>query len=179
MTAERRLSVIETSLSPTQLVLRWLDQAHAFGDLESCVRSLLDAEAADLPLDRLCREAKSGVLAGLRGTRRAVAHKAIRRPARAGVRGEHVASRPVPGVLEPPIPTGRDDIGHADAVARVVRLLRQGPVGRDALRLRVADRSLLGLPDRALLGIVAAVEVGRNGTRACQGTGRCPILPPP
>jgi hypothetical protein len=33
MTAERRLAKIEESLSPTQLVLRWMAEAHAYGDV--------------------------------------------------------------------------------------------------------------------------------------------------
>jgi hypothetical protein len=31
MTLARRVDAVETSLTPTQLVLRWLDEAHAFG----------------------------------------------------------------------------------------------------------------------------------------------------
>lgn len=42
----RRVAALETALSPTELVLRWLEEAHAFGDLESYVRSLL-IDAAD------------------------------------------------------------------------------------------------------------------------------------
>jgi hypothetical protein len=69
VTAERRLGAIEASLSPTQLVLRWLDEAHAFGDLESYVRSQLAEPSAEGPLDRLAREAAAGARATLRGTR--------------------------------------------------------------------------------------------------------------
>ena len=53
MTLARRVDALETSLSPTQLVLRRLDEAHAFGDLESHVRSQLVEPAAEGPLDRL------------------------------------------------------------------------------------------------------------------------------
>ena len=41
MTLERRVAKLEESLSPTQLVLRWLAEAHSFGDIESYVASLL------------------------------------------------------------------------------------------------------------------------------------------
>jgi hypothetical protein len=78
VTAERRLGAIEASLTPTQLVLRWLDEAHAFGDLESYVRSQLAEPAAEGPLDRLAREAVSGVRASLRGKRPEVVAPAIR-----------------------------------------------------------------------------------------------------
>ena len=78
MTAERRLARLETSLSPTQLVLRWLDEAHAFGDLESYVRGQLAEPSAEGPLDRLAREAASGARASLRGKRPEVVDAAVR-----------------------------------------------------------------------------------------------------
>jgi hypothetical protein len=77
VTAERRLVRLETSLSPTQLVLRWLDEAHAFGGLESYVRAQLAEPSAEGPLDRLAREAESGARASLRGKRPEIADAAI------------------------------------------------------------------------------------------------------
>jgi hypothetical protein len=67
MTLKRRLDAIEPSLSPTQLVLRWLAEAHAYGSLEAYVGSLLDLPGDQQPIDRLCREAHEGVQARLRG----------------------------------------------------------------------------------------------------------------
>lgn len=67
MTLERRLARIEGSLSPTQLVLHWLAEAHACGSLEAYVRSILDLPGDRQPLDRLCREADEGARARLRG----------------------------------------------------------------------------------------------------------------
>jgi hypothetical protein len=78
VTAERRLARVETSLSPTQLVLRWLEEAHAFGDLEFYVRALLTEDAVEGPLDRLARQAEHGVRMRLRGTRPEVVTKAVR-----------------------------------------------------------------------------------------------------
>jgi hypothetical protein len=78
VTAERRLAALETSLTPTQLVLRWLDEAHAFGDLESYVRSQLAEPSYEGPLDRLAREAVSGVWTTLRGKRPEIVDAAIR-----------------------------------------------------------------------------------------------------
>jgi hypothetical protein len=77
VTAERRLGAIEASLSPTQLVLRWLDEAHAFGDLESYVRSQLVEASAEGPLDRLAHEATSGARASLRGKRPEIVDAAV------------------------------------------------------------------------------------------------------
>ena len=77
MTLVRRLAALETSLTPTQLILRWLDEAHAFGDLESYVRSQLEEPTAEGPLDRLAREAASGVRVSLRGKRPEVVGAAV------------------------------------------------------------------------------------------------------
>lgn len=52
MTIARRLAVVETSLTPTQLVLRWLDEAHQFGSFEAHAASILDTPLEDLPLNR-------------------------------------------------------------------------------------------------------------------------------
>jgi protein-tyrosine-phosphatase len=78
VTLARRVAAIEASLTPTQLVLRWLDEAHAFGDLESYVRSQLAEPSLEGPLDRLAREAASGASAGLRGKRPEIVDAAIR-----------------------------------------------------------------------------------------------------
>jgi hypothetical protein len=67
MTQERRLDKLEDSLSPTQLVLRWLAEAHAYGSLEAYVASILDAPGSDQPIDRLRREASEGARTRLRG----------------------------------------------------------------------------------------------------------------
>jgi hypothetical protein len=78
VTAERRLVALETSLSPTQLVLRWLNEAHAFGDLESYVRWQLAEPSFEGPLDRLAHEAANGARASLRGKRPEIVDAAIR-----------------------------------------------------------------------------------------------------
>ncbi|MGD0020608.1 MAG: hypothetical protein ABSD62_15310 [Candidatus Limnocylindrales bacterium] len=67
MTLKRRVAAIEASLSPTQLVLRWLAEAHACGSLEAYVGSILDLPGEQQPIDRLCREAQDGARARLRG----------------------------------------------------------------------------------------------------------------
>jgi hypothetical protein len=77
VTLARRLTTLEASLTPTQLVLRWLDEAHAFGDLESYVRWQLAEPSSEGPLDRLAREAASGVRVSLRGKRPEVVGAAV------------------------------------------------------------------------------------------------------
>ena len=82
MTAERRLAKIEASLSPTGLVLRWLAEAHAFGDIEPYVASLLAEPTPATPLDRLAREAVHGARTAMRGKRPELVDAAVRRALR-------------------------------------------------------------------------------------------------
>jgi hypothetical protein len=78
MTLSRRLAKIEEALSPTQLVLRWLAEAHAFGDLEPYVASLLAGDPPVAPLDRLAREAVHGARTAMRGKRPELVDAAVR-----------------------------------------------------------------------------------------------------
>src|SRR5512135_2673818 len=78
MTAERRLAKVEAGLTPTQLVVRWLDEAHGFGSLEAYVGSLLDEPPERQPLDRLLGEAVAGVRAAIPSSRRDARAPAIR-----------------------------------------------------------------------------------------------------
>jgi hypothetical protein len=78
MTLARRVAAIEISLSPTQLILRWLADAHAFGDIESYVASLLANDPPVAPLDRLAREAAQGARTSMRGKRPELADAAVR-----------------------------------------------------------------------------------------------------
>ena len=78
MTMERRAAKIEESLSPTQLVLRWLAEAHAYGDVPAYVISLLDQEPPVAPLDRLAREAAQGARTTNRGKRAEVEEASVR-----------------------------------------------------------------------------------------------------
>jgi hypothetical protein len=78
MTLKRRLDAIETSLSPTQLVLRWLAEAHAFGDVVPYVNSLLAQDPPVAPLDRLAREAVHGARTAMRGKRPELVDAAVR-----------------------------------------------------------------------------------------------------
>src|SRR3970282_1887608 len=59
VTVATRLARVEASLSPTELVVRWLAEAHAYDDLGSYSAALLDADPSTLPMDRLAREARA------------------------------------------------------------------------------------------------------------------------
>lgn len=78
MTLSRRVAKVEEALSPTQLVLRWLAEAHAFGDLESYVASLLAGDPPVAPLDRLAREVAHGARTAMRGKRSELVDAAVR-----------------------------------------------------------------------------------------------------
>jgi hypothetical protein len=78
MTLDRRLAKIDESLSPTQLVLRWLAEAHSFGDLVPYVNSLLARDPPVAPLDRLAREAVHGTRTAMRGKRPELVDAAVR-----------------------------------------------------------------------------------------------------
>jgi hypothetical protein len=69
MTLARRLASVEAALLPTELVVRWLDEVYAYGDLVTHARSLLEAESQETPLDRLAREADAGARASAKGRR--------------------------------------------------------------------------------------------------------------
>ena len=82
MRAASRLAKLEGSLTPTQLVLRWLAEAHAFDDLATYVHWFLDQPPSEFPLNRLARQAAEG--ARVRG-RSAEQEAAVRRALRATV----------------------------------------------------------------------------------------------
>lgn len=82
MTATKRLSVLEASLSPTQRILAWLDEAHAFGTLNSYVDSLLDQSPDAFPINRLAWETASATRTALRGKPPEVVNPAVRKALR-------------------------------------------------------------------------------------------------
>ena len=59
MTNATRLAKVEQDLSPTGLVVRWLEEAHAYDDFEDYTRSLLESNRLVMPLDRLASEAEA------------------------------------------------------------------------------------------------------------------------
>jgi hypothetical protein len=79
VTVEGRLAKIEAALSPTQLVLRWLEEMHAYDDMSAYMRSLADRPNGDFPMDRLSRGAQESARIRSRGGSRAEVEKAIRR----------------------------------------------------------------------------------------------------
>ena len=66
-TVERRLATVEASMTPTQVALRWLEEAHRYDDFVSYTRSLLEAGPAGFPMDRLAHEAEDNARTQGRG----------------------------------------------------------------------------------------------------------------
>ena len=66
MTVGRRLAAVEASLSPTERVVRWLVEAHAYGSFQTWGQATFAAGPDALPLDRLAREAAEAVRGGRR-----------------------------------------------------------------------------------------------------------------
>jgi hypothetical protein len=79
MTLARRLAQVEASLTPTELVLRWLAEAHAHDTFDAYRRALMEGDPDKLPMDRLAREAEEGVRARSRGKAREDVQAAVRR----------------------------------------------------------------------------------------------------
>jgi hypothetical protein len=77
VTLARRLATVEASLPPTELVVRWLDEAHGYGDLETHARALLEADARETPIDRLVRQAAAGARASTKGKRPELVNEAV------------------------------------------------------------------------------------------------------
>jgi hypothetical protein len=79
MTKERRLAAAESDLRPVELVLRWVEEIHAYDDMSAYLDALAERRLGDYPMDRLGRQAKANAEARSRGKPRAEGHAAIRR----------------------------------------------------------------------------------------------------
>ena len=78
MTLSRRVTAVETALSPTQLVVGWLAEAHTFGDVGSYVASLIAGDPPVSPLDRLARQAARGARNSTKGKRPEIVEAQVR-----------------------------------------------------------------------------------------------------
>jgi hypothetical protein len=81
VTVARRLATLEGDLDPTQRVMAWLAEAHAYDSFEAYVGAVIDADPSQLPMDRLPREAAAVARGQRQGTARDrddAVHRAIR-----------------------------------------------------------------------------------------------------
>ena len=79
MTTATRLAKVESGLSPTALVVRWLAAAHAYDDFVTYTRALIASEAPVMPLDALAKEAETSGQLAARGHPRDEAEAIVRR----------------------------------------------------------------------------------------------------
>jgi hypothetical protein len=80
MTAStRQLDAVADDLGPTGLVLRWLAEAHAYDDMESCVLAAIEGAMGGPPMDRLAREAMEWAQRQTRRGNRAESGDLVRR----------------------------------------------------------------------------------------------------
>jgi len=93
MTAERRLDKVETFLSPTELVLAWLAEAHAYGGIEAAVQVALAEPGFVPPINRLARAASEGVQARMKGQPREEVNHAANRAVRETLFRFHLVMR--------------------------------------------------------------------------------------
>jgi hypothetical protein len=76
-TTGRRLAKVEEALDPTGIVLRWLAEAHAYGDMAGYTRAILEDPVP--PLDRLAGQARQAATSATRGRPRPEADQTLRR----------------------------------------------------------------------------------------------------
>src|SRR5688500_4411697 len=82
VTVARRLAAVEAALTPTQRIVGWLDEAHAYGSLEAYVASLVDVPAEDYPLNKMLHAAARSIRAAVRGKPTPESDAAVRRQLR-------------------------------------------------------------------------------------------------
>lgn len=171
MTAERRLARVEASLSPTELVLRWLDEAHGHDSFVAYSRAICALGPGALPLDRLVREARDAAEASARHRPRDERDETIRAAIRGTVFRFHLIMQTIvlaEGALDREalmctalsahlglVMVGDGDAGHSIFPSRAEGLtaLRGGVLARaselralETARARVEARYLGGHP---------------------------------
>jgi hypothetical protein len=60
MTTARRIAALEATLGPTERIVAWLVEAHAFDTFDGYFRASIAEGIGGLPLDRLIRETRAG-----------------------------------------------------------------------------------------------------------------------
>jgi hypothetical protein len=75
----QRLDRLDASLTPTQAVLRWLEEAHQHGSFAAYARWLCDQPASAHPMARLPRQVRRPIEQAMRGAQREDVGTAVRR----------------------------------------------------------------------------------------------------
>jgi hypothetical protein len=75
----RRLEKVEEALTPTEIVVRWLAEAHAYDDLVAYTQGLILNDPPTSPMDRLAHEAEENARRLAKGRPRPEAETFVRR----------------------------------------------------------------------------------------------------
>lgn len=173
MTVARRLAAVEDSLTPTQCVLRWMNEAHAHGSLSACIDATLDQALENFPVNRLCREAERAARSTDRSRNTEQIERAVRKARRETVfRFELILRINVTAheILE------KEEMLQVAAVAVLALLGGEGEEASGGARHHETLAQVLGL----LLSRVAELEAaGQARTQAEQQyLDACPALFP-
>jgi hypothetical protein len=84
-TVQRRIAKLEISLTPTQAVIRWLDEAHAFPSLDAYTRAMFSGPLVPTPLDSVVHSVEAGIRESMKGQPRDAVEKAVTQAARQAV----------------------------------------------------------------------------------------------
>lgn len=77
-----RLDKIQDSLTPTQAVVLWMDEAHQFPSITTYAETLLDKPEPVHPLNRMIRQVETSALKATKGMPRVVKDRAVERAIR-------------------------------------------------------------------------------------------------
>lgn len=75
---DRRVENLEAGLTPKQAIISWLQEAHAFKNIEEYVRHLKKQPDTEAPLHKLTDQVAGGVRQTLKGKPRKVINRAVR-----------------------------------------------------------------------------------------------------
>jgi hypothetical protein len=174
MTVARRLATLETSRTPTQPVLAWLDEAHAFDDLEAYVDSLLDQPPEAIPINRLARNSASTTRTALRGKPPDIVDGSVRKALRETIFRFELVMR---------INVTRHEMLDRELLLNTVFAGQLALLSSDDRQERRADPAHLGrmaqCRDFTMLWVVElmAAQEARSITEACYLDGHAALFP--
>jgi hypothetical protein len=157
MTTERRISAIEGALTPTELIVAWLTEAHAHGGVDAMVRASLAEEDYDPPINRLGHAASDGARARMKGKPRDEINRASDQAVREMLFRFHLVMRIITvchDILE------RELLLTALFSTRIALLAREPEDGWDPDHLKEVEqlRDLISLSRRGFKAVGAAGE---------------------
>jgi hypothetical protein len=81
-TSKRRLDQLEGALSPTEVVLRWMHEAHQYPTVPAYMDALRDASDTQYPMMHLPQHVEQAVRAAMKGAKPEVITRAVRQAVR-------------------------------------------------------------------------------------------------